>query len=66
MSLTLIEVHQKIDDMLWNWPKFKPCYKPSKKYRGMMVLVKSPACKRYIAKIEKLRKIRDQLLEALK
>ena len=56
------EIQTEIDDLLWNFPKFQTKYKESKKYPGMMVIVKSPECKRYIKKIESLRKTQDELI----
>ena len=62
------EIQTELDDLLWNFPKFQTKYRASKKYPGMMEIVKSPECKRYIKKIESLRKTQDELivLEAAK
>ena len=51
-----------IDDLLWNFPKFKPAYKKSKKYHGLMEIVKSKECKSYIKKIDILNAKRDLLI----
>jgi hypothetical protein len=56
------EIQTEIDDLLWNFPKFQTKYRASKKYPGMMEIIKSPECKRYIKKIDSLRKTKFELI----
>lgn len=66
MNYHIIEYYQNIiDDLLCNWPKFKPAYRESKKYKGLIEIVKSKECKRYIKNIEKIRTKQDVLLKEI-